>query len=137
MYDGGAVLIFHGVRVQLEPLQAIQSSVTEKTQPSTVTLREAVDVDAVGAGSLLVVVGHLEVDVTDENTVVVVEVAVPELRSLKVMPSIFTSFEPSMRARRARGNAGSLRSSLLAALRLFQKSLPHRACRRRRGCRRQ
>jgi len=60
----------------------MQSSVTEKTQLSTVTLREL----SMSIPSVLAPAGsrrHLEVDVMHQNAVVVVEMAVPELRVLE------------------------------------------------------
>ena len=80
--DGRAVRVFHGVRaLGAFAGDAVVGDGEEAAIDGDVA--GAVDVDAVGAGGLPVVVGHLEVDVMHEDAVVVVEMAVPELRILE------------------------------------------------------
>ncbi len=82
VFDSRAVLVFHRVR----PLGALAgNTVISDGENAAIDgdVAGAVDVDAVSAGGLPVVVGHLEVDVMHENAVVVVEMAVPELRILE------------------------------------------------------
>ena len=80
--DGRAVLVLHGTRAfGAFAGDAVVGDREEAAIHGDVA--GAVNIDAIGAGCLPVVVGHKEARILHKNAVVVVEMAIPELRILE------------------------------------------------------